>query len=295
MPHRETKTQILKVAVLLCLVCSSLVSAAAVLLKPRQERNKDRERKKNILIAADGLFDPARHTDADVFPLYDKYIGPEGERIVDLAGTDWYADPPVENYDQRAATRDPALSDPVPPSKDLATIRRREKYSYVYLVEKEGRLDQVVLPIRGYGLWSTLWGFVSLDAESIRQGPEQIFVRGLAYYEHQETPGLGGEVDNPVWRARWKGKHIYDQNWNVVIEVVKSKTEPDHQVDALSGATITSNGVTNMMRYWFGEEGFQPFVKRLHEELSKGESLAAAASWALFPKPPATAGIRNDL
>ena len=119
----------------------------------------------------------------------------------------------------------------------------------------------MVLPIRGYGLWSTLWGFVAIDAQSLKKGPGYVTITGLKYYEQKETPGLGGEVDNPNWRAKWPGKHVYDSNWNVQIEVTKGGSHGEYEVDALSGATITSNGVTNMMQFWFGEDGFRPFLK----------------------------------
>ena len=127
---------------------------------------------------------------------------------------------------------------------------------------------QIVLPIRGYGLWSTLWGFIAIDTASLRQGPEQAVVRGLTYYDHKETPGLGGEVDNPTWKDQWKGKHIFDANWNVILDVVKNPPNPDYQVEAISGATITSRGVSSMMQYWLGEDGFGPFLQKLQEDLN---------------------------
>jgi Na+-transporting NADH:ubiquinone oxidoreductase subunit C len=261
--QRDSISHILKVAVSLCLVCALLVSASAVLLRPTQTRNRELEEKKNILIAADGIFDPKQHSNADIDRLFDDVE----VKMVDLADTDWYIEPP-EGYNQKNATQKSEQSDPVPADVDVASIRKREKLSYVYLVNDEnGRPDQVVLPIRGYGLWSTLYGFISIDLQSLKQGPEHATVRGLTYYQHGETSGLGGEVDNPVWKGRWQGKHVFDKNWNVLIEVTKRVDKPEHQIDALSGATITSDGVTNMMRYWLGPEGFGPYLKKLHEEL----------------------------
>jgi Na+-transporting NADH:ubiquinone oxidoreductase subunit C len=261
--QRDSISNILKVAVKLCLACAFLVSSSAVLLRPRQTENRKREERKNVLIAADGIFDPKQHTDDDVARLFETVE----VKMVDLAGSDWYVEPP-DGYIQKTATQKPEQCDPVPAEKDFASIRKREKLSYVYLVNDEnGRPDQVVLPIRGYGLWSTLYGFISIDLQSLKQGPEHAIVRGLTYYQHAETPGLGGEVDNPDWKRRWQGKLVFDENWNVLIEVTKRITEPEHQIDALSGATITSDGVTNMMRYWLGPEGFGPYLKKLHEEL----------------------------
>ena len=271
MPQRDSVPHTIRVAVVLCLVCAMVVSAAAVLLRPRQLDNRAAEERKNILIAADNLFDPVPvsaggkgHTNADIPKLFARVE----QKVVDLAGSDWYVDQP-EGFIQREAMQDKRFSDVVPGSVDFASIKRREKLSNVYLVMQDGRVDQVVLPIRGYGLWSTLWGFISIDLQTLKEGPEHATVRGLTFYEHKETPGLGGEVDDSDWKRSWNGKHLFDADWNVIIEVAKRTTEPDHQVDALSGATVTSDGVTNMMRYWLGSEGFGPFLQKLQQDLNK--------------------------
>lgn len=263
MPRDSIKHTFL-VALLLCLVCSLLVSASAVGLRSLQERNKLREKNKNILLAA-GLFDPQKHSNSDIASLMEGVT----PRIIDLDTGEYlpaeeYSSvlgvSDINDYDQKAATNDLQLSYGVVPEEDVASIQRREKYSFVYEVKEGDQVKLFVLPIRGYGLWSTLWGFVAVDAQSLKQGPEHLIITGLKYYDQKETPGLGGEVDNPNWLAQWPGKHVYDANWNVKIEVTKS-ANTEYEVDALSGATITSNGVSNMMQYWFGENGFKPFLK----------------------------------
>jgi len=260
---RDSVVQTFKVAIALCLVCSLLVSASAVGLRQLQERNKLRDKQKNILIAA-GIYDADEHSAADIENMFDKDAETDiqvSTRIIDLETGEYldeseYAEKlgveDAKNYDQKAAVNKPELSKPVPASEDIASIKRREKYSLVYEIQQAGELKQYVLPIRGYGLWSTLWGFVAIDAQSVAKGPGQITIAGLKYYDQKETPGLGG----------WPGKHIYDANWNVKIDVGKGGVPSDYAVDALSGATITSNGVTNMMNYWFGENGFRSFLKR---------------------------------
>ncbi len=272
---RDSVGHTIKIALLLCLVCSALVSVSAVGLNSRQEANKQRAMRKNILVAA-GIYDATQHGDADVEGLFEKRIEAilvnldNGERVSEAT-----VDP--ETYDQRAAARDPSLSVPIPQSLDVAGIRRREHYAFVYLVRGEDgqTLEKIVLPIRGYGLWSTLWGFLALDAQTLAEGPAQTEIRGITYYDQKETPGLGGEVENPSWQASWNGKHPYDAEWNVRVEVIKGQVQPgmqdaDAYIDGLSGATITSQGVTNTMRYWLGEEGFLQFLKRKHEELTQG-------------------------
>ena len=150
-------------------------------------------------------------------------------------------------------------------------IKNRSKYALVYIaIDEEGLLQQMILPVHGKGLWSTLYGFLALDSDMTT-------INGFAFYEHGETPGLGGEVDNPRWKAQWIGKKAFDKNWNIGIEVLKGKVIPNdpkfqYRVDGLSGATITSRGVRDLLRYWLGENGFKPYLDRLRtsEVMDKG-------------------------
>jgi Na+-transporting NADH:ubiquinone oxidoreductase subunit C len=264
---RDTVTQTFKVSILLCVVCSVLVSGVAVALRPAQRVNRERFMKTNVLIAA-GLHRP-RMTADQIEQMFEERVV---ERIIDLDTGEFTDAVDPEVYDQRAAERDPALSRSIPSREDIAGVRRREKYSYVYLVrDDEGEIAEIVLPIRGYGLWSTLRGFIAIDARGLRESPEVAEIQGLTYYEHAETPGLGGEVDNEQWKAQWVGKRAFDQEWNVAIRVIKGTVPEDHpreefMVDGLAGATITANGVTNMLRYWLGENGFLPFLRSVHED-----------------------------
>jgi Na+-transporting NADH:ubiquinone oxidoreductase subunit C len=248
---RESVSKTFIVAVVLAAVCSLLVAGAAIGLRPRQEANKIRDRKKNILIVA-GLYDAKA-------PVEESFKQIE-QHIVDLATGEYVAEDKLdpETFDQRAAAKDPELSVTIPPEKDLAGIRRREKYSLVYLVKKDGKLDQVILPIDGKGLWSTLYGFLAISGDLNT-------VKGITFYEHGETPGLGGEVDNPAWKAKWAGKKLYDKDGRIQLNVAKGTAEQNnpHQVDGISGATLTANGVTNLVQYWLGDDGFKKLLKRL--------------------------------
>ena len=184
-----------------------------------------------------------------------------GAYVTELGGTDFSSNP--EMYDQRQTLTDPELHRVLSTDEDVARIKKVEKYSSVYLFKNaDGEIDQVVLPIRGMGLWSILWGFVALDADLTT-------IRGVGYYEHAETPGLGGEVDNPRWKQKWIGKKAFDGD-QVKIEVTGGAVKKDpqnaiYQVDGLSGATFTSNGVTNMLKFWLGKNGFGPFLQELRE------------------------------
>ena len=250
---KETIGKTFLVALLLCVVCSVLVSAAAVYLRPTQAANKNLDRKKNILMAADLLKEGLSVEEAF------KSIEP---KVVNLATGEYVEDIDAESYDQRRAAREPAESEVIPPSEDIASVRRKAKRASVYLIYRGDEVRKIILPLHGLGLWSTLYGFVALDARDLNT------IRGLVYYEHGETPGLGGEVDNPAWKALWNGKQVFDQDGKVRIEVVKGKVVPNrpetrYQVDGLSGATITARGVSNMLRYWLGKDGFGPYLDRL--------------------------------
>lgn len=236
------------VVVLLSLICSLFVAGAAVLLKSTQETQKQLDKQKNILIAA-GLMQPK----TDVQKTYAQFIEP---KIVDLATGD-YVDG-VANFDARVAAKDPAQNVQIKPEDDKAGIKVRAKYAEVYLVKDEsGKVNQVVLPMHSTGLWSVIYAFVSVQTDGNT-------VNGLTYYDQAETAGLGGEIANPLWQANFKGKKLYNEQNQVAITVRKAGSQDKvHGVDALSGATITSRAVDNSFKYWFGQNGFEPYLTKL--------------------------------
>ena len=256
MSSNDSTSKTLMVALALCIVCSVIVSGAAVILKPIQEINKTLDRKRNILAAAGMLEKNATTEDIN------KQFSDINTRVVDL-NTGKFADDAVDlaRYDPLKAAKDPDLSEALTTKQDLAKISRREHYAIVYLVENpQGDIEKVILPIRGYGLWSTLYGFIALESDGNT-------IAGLGFYEHGETPGLGGEVDNPRWKAFWPGKQVY-RDGEVEIGLVKGSVDPadvdaSWEVDGLAGATLTSKGVTNLVHFWLGKNGFEPFLNNL--------------------------------
>ncbi|MBD2859099.1 Na(+)-translocating NADH-quinone reductase subunit C [Spongiibacter sp. KMU-158] len=250
MANNDSIKKVLLVAVSLCIVCALLVSSAVVMLKPVQKINKERDLKKNILAAA-GLYQEGVSIEEQFEKITTKLVNFETGKF-----SDDYA---VAGFDQRKFAKDSATSTDLGEA-DIAKIKRRENYGLVYLVGSEGQYDKVILPIRGYGLWSTLWGFVALENDFNT-------VAGLGFYEHGETPGLGGEVDNPNWKALWPGKEVY-RDGEVAIEMVKGNvTEATphaiNKVDGLSGATLTSRGVSNLVQFWMGKMGYESFLDNL--------------------------------
>lgn len=238
----------------LAFVCSVLVAGAAVGLRPLQEVNRQLDQKKNILRAA-GLYDKNKPVDT-LFSTIET-------RIVDLATGDFV--PPStlspDSYNQLKAALSAKLSRPLSKKEDIAGLGRLEKYSLVYLVKDNGKIVQIILPVRGKGLWSTMYGYVSLDADLTT-------IHGISFYAHGETPGLGGEIENKKWLAGWQGKKMYSPNDTVALQIVKGKAPTSgkgarYEVDGLSGATMTANGVNNLMHFWFGEHGFKPFLEKM--------------------------------
>lgn len=247
--------KMLLVTIILSLVCSVLVASAAVFLKPLQLRNVELARKARILEVA-GLMEPGR-------PIKELFEGVQA-RLVDLETGSFSDAFDPNSFDQQVAARDPALSEAVPPWEDIAGIRRKSRYAPVYLIESDGRIEQIILPVHGYGLWSTMYGFLALSGDTQE-------VLGLIFYQHAETPGLGGEIENPRWLEGWTGKQVYGPDGEVRLQVVRGSVDPDSEaanwsIDGISGATLTANGVSNMVQFWLGEQGFGPFLARLREE-----------------------------
>lgn len=239
---RDSISNTLIVAIGLSLVCSIIVSSAAIVLKPVQQRNEELFRQQIILDVA-GLMEPG----GDVEALF-AAIEP---RMVDLE-TGEYAD-----------AGDPGLTVDIPGDIDIASIGQRPRYVEVYIVIDDGAVEQVILPVYGKGLWSTMLGYLSM-------APDGNTVRGLRFYAHAETPGLGDQIDKEPWRAQWTGKLVYDGGDEPRIRVNKGPVPPDaadarHLVDGLAGATLTANGVTYLVQYWTGPHGFGPYLKNFRE------------------------------
>lgn len=255
MAANDSMKQIITVSVLVCLACSIVVSAAAVFLRPQQQINKQLDIQKNILQVA-GLLDAG----GDIQSLYQQYVE---ARMVDLETGEFTDAVDPATYNARDAARNPATSIALG-EQDIAGIKRRARYAPVYLIrDTNGETKYLVLPIHGYGLWSTLYGFIALKNDYNT-------VYGISFYSHAETPGLGGEVDNPNWKALWQGKKIYDDG-EPAITLVKGHVTPEmpgaeHKIDTLAGATLTARGVENMVRFWFDEQGYRPFLNNLQSQ-----------------------------
>ncbi len=246
----------------LCIVFSVMVSAVAVGLHDRQVENQRLDRIKKVLGVAGLAGDDESLSAEELNARFESGL----EAVVVELSTGQLVDgiDPL-SYDQRKAAKDPARSRPAP--DNLSKVRRVPNHAVVYRIKDGDGVAGYVLPIEGYGLWGTLYGYIAI-------GSDIQTVRGITFYEHKETPGLGGEVDNPSWKARWPGRQVFDGRGEPQLRVKKGAAgtpEADpFQVDGLSGATLTSNGVSNMLQFWLGRSGFGPYLAELRKQGEMG-------------------------
>lgn len=258
--NNDSSAKAILVVLLTALICSSLVSAAVVVLRPIQMNNQLLDRSRNIM-ALTGLL-PAGEApeDAEMLELFRSLDA----RIVDIDEGRFDNSLDANTFDKRRAVNDPELGVAVPAGQDLASIGRRSRYAPVYLVWDGNELDRVILPVRGAGMWSMLYGYIALE-------PDFTTVAGMTFYEQNETPGLGDQITHEHWLEQWPGKQVYDDagqpQFNVSVGVVDpGSVHAPFQVDGLTGATVTGNAVTGLVRYWFGEHGYSGFLEHMKEE-----------------------------
>jgi Na+-transporting NADH:ubiquinone oxidoreductase subunit C len=246
---------VLRFTAVVCVVCAVLVSASAVLLHERQLVNVELDRKRNVLVAAGALGSDETVSQEEIerrFASFDVVA-------VDLRTGEEDGSFDISGYDARRVLADPDTSRAVP--RNAAQVQRVPSRALVYKrLDRDGRTDLLVLPVSGQGLWAAMYGFLAL-------GPDMKTIRGLTYYEHGETPGLGAEVNSPRWQALWPGRQAFDEQGSLVIEVIRGRAGPvagdPHRVDGLAGATITSTAVTSMLQFWLGDDGFGRYLERL--------------------------------
>jgi len=267
--RKDSPLRALLTVLVTAVVCSFFVSASVVLLRPIQLNNKLLERSGNVLsltglLPADGEIGEERLL--ELFKSLDARVV-----NIDDAALDSAFDP--YTFDGRKASADPELSIAVPPGEDIASLGRRSQYKTIYLVWKDGRVDRVVLPIRGAGMWSMIYGYIALESDFNT-------IAGVKFYEQNETPGLGDQIATPHWQSKWVGKQLFDAQGEMLFRVAEGPVKEgasgaEYQVDALTGATITANAVSALVRYWFGPHGYGPLLAQLREHPPR-EPVAAA-------------------
>lgn len=244
---KETLGRTVGVVVAVCLACSIVVSGAAVGLRQLQNDNSALDKKSNILSAA-GLLGEASSKE-EISELYASRVE---EKFIELA-TGEYVEKPSADFDMYKAAKTAEFG--VEVSGSNVGFKQRSSIASVYHIKDEaGDVSRIILPVHGSGLWDLMYGFLAVDNDGQT-------IRELIYYQHKETPGLGAEILNPAWQAKWDGKQLF-KDGEVAIAVDKNVGDDNqYAVDALSGATLTSNGVENTLVYWAGENGYGVYLK----------------------------------
>lgn len=241
---------VLGFALVLCIICSALVSSTAVALKERQDANKELDQRRQVIRVAGlaGAGDALPKEEVDT--LFENIQG----RVIDRE-TGEYLDVPVASVDPIKESKDPATSASTPSEFKAAQVSRLSNRLQVFEVKTPGK-ECLVLPIHGKGLWSTMYGYLAVKNDLSE-------VVGITFYAHGETPGLGGEIDNPSWKAQFPGKGVFGAD-GVGLGVVKASAprDTDYEVDGLSGATITTKGVDATIKLWLGPAGYGPYLEQ---------------------------------
>jgi len=247
----DTLGKTLSVATGVALGCALMVSTAVYFLRPMQLAYADLERNRIVVEAAGLTPEGSDLSDRAVVALFvDLQV-----RIIDLETDQFTDEVDPQIYDQRAATSDPELSVAIPEQLDLAGLGRRARYVPVYLLMDGERIDRIVLPISGQGMWSTIYGYLCLESDLNT-------IAGIRIYEHGETAGIGDRIQDPGWQNEWVGRQLYNDTGQLRFRVVRNASLP-FEVDIISGASITAEGVGNLVRYWLGEHGYAPLLAQL--------------------------------
>ena len=227
-------------AAMVTIICSVLLSSAANLLKERQQENIALDKQKNIIASAGFKSEPGKDfTRQEILKIYNENIN---SAVLDLEGN-IVDGKDVTNLDPKVDT-------------DLLPI---------YYSQKDGKIASYILPISGKGLWSTIYGYLALE-------PDAITVKGITFYQHGETPGLGGEIEQEWFKSSFEGKKIRSETGELKsITVVKGKVEEkidqdqqQYYVDGISGSTLTGNGVTNFLKQDLLK--YEPYFAKLNKE-----------------------------
>ena len=257
--NRDSPKNALLAVLVTALVCSSLVSAAVVLLRPIQLNNQLLEQSRNIMKLTGLLTEGVELDDDEMLGLYKSV----DRRIVNISDAvfDEAIDPNI--FNKRKAVNDPELGMQIPAGMDLASLGRRSRFAPVYIVWKDGELERVILPVQGAGMWSMLYGYIALE-------PDLNTIAGMTFYEQNETPGLGDQITHVHWLEQWQGRRVYDEQGKLRFRVSEGvvaagSATSSFEVDAMSGATVTGKAVTSLMHYWFGPHGYQELLAQLRE------------------------------
>jgi Na+-transporting NADH:ubiquinone oxidoreductase subunit C len=224
---RQSNLYIILYSAGLTIFCGAILAFASISLKDKQDANIALEQKGNILSTVTTL-----EESANIEALYAKRIR---GFVIDYNGNE------IPNLE---------------PSKVAVASEYKKKPEervlpvYEFVSEEDSsKVEAVVLPVFGYGLWNNIWGFVALESDFNT-------LRGVKFAHAGETPGLGARIESEEIQERYKGKKVFENDVLMSIIMMKGEgnnySDDHHKVDGMSGATLTAKGVNNMMKDYFG-------------------------------------------
>lgn len=249
----ESRTKTLAVAFAVSAVCAVFVSGAAVILGPIQQANlaaEQAERMAEMLASMPEFAALIEETGGDSLETI----------VIDLRTGRAAEDVDPETFDAAAASENPETSTVLSAEEDTAGIGRRPDLVPIHVLRKEGQLRLVILPISGAGYQSVIRANLALEGDLNT-------VAAFSVTEQGETPGLGARIEEPAWQALWPGKHLTAPDGEIRLGVVQGRATTEFEIDGITGATRTGNGITNAVQFWLGPNGFGPVL----DNLARGE------------------------
>ncbi len=256
--NKESTAKTFLVVFVLCLVCSIFVAGITVSLRDIQDKAKALDKQENIVRVSGLNFVEGKDNAADIYEknIQGKFVSIKDNKVLSKVEADKLLNDQkvkfVSDFDYVAVSKAGEYSHPIAGDKDVAGIRFRSDVMPVFVAKQDGKVISYIFPFYGQGLWSTLFGYLAI-------APDGKTVQGVNFYEHGETPGLGGEISNPIWDAKWQGKNLYDGA--TILHVVKGSATKSTEIDGISGATLTGKGVTNCLQYWLSDDAYGKLLK----------------------------------
>ncbi len=247
----DSRTKTFVVAFMVASVSAVAVAVTAISLKPLQDENIARAREQrmaDMLASVPGLADILADAEGDLLET----------RIVDLASGTFADEIDPASFDVAAAAVDPARSTALSEADDIAGIGRRPDHAPVHILRQAGKVKLLIVPGYAAGYKSTIRAYVALEGDLNT-------IAAVSVYDQEETPGLGTRITEAAWLDLWAGRQVADETGAIRIEVVRGPTTNTFEVDGITGATRSTTGVSNIVRFWLGPFGFGPFIANLRE------------------------------
>jgi Na+-transporting NADH:ubiquinone oxidoreductase subunit C len=255
---QQSNAYIITFSIILTVVLGLLLSGTSQVLGPLQRKAEELDTKKQILGAVIDSDQLKSMKPEEVLSFYETRIS---SKVVDMEG----------NEVEKDADGNPVVAEKVNIGKNYKMAPEKRLYP-VFMFHTEGNEDNVesyVLPVYGAGLWDEIWGYVALETDLNTIG-------GVTFSHRGETPGLGARITNLAVQQRYQGKEIFDESGNLQSVSMqkgegKDYSSDKHKVDGLSGATITANGVNNMLKNYLNH--YNAYLEK--QKSSKSSDMAS--------------------